>query len=333
MYYRYKSKKQSGRKYKIIAFIIVAAAVIYPIFHFREYLQVWKYSINKIEKQISKAEKIHEVADRKNMLLKAVSLCDDYEDANPLTPEPFYLEARAWVGIAEVEVGDDFSSFITEDKKGSLGENAKVSFRKALQSANKGMSLDQKTRPDDKTLIVIAKSYFYLDYYNSDEVRKVLDQVRTPAALKTAEERKFFGLMKIAGGDPEGGVRYLAESAGIQGTPDGKLFIASAYSIAKQYTNAIVAYKSVIDANPVNDIAVKARVGLGKVYLTQQLAKEALAQCDEALKIDSQNVPVKILAAKAYLALGDKSNAKKTAAELVSKGVTDKEIKDITALP
>jgi tetratricopeptide (TPR) repeat protein len=333
MYYRYKSKKQSGRKYKVIAFIIIAACVMYPLYHFREYLQIWKYSINKIEKQITKAEKVHDAAEKKNMLLKAVSLCDDYEDGNPLSPEPFYLEARAWAGIAEVDSGDDFSAFITDDRKSSLSESAKASFRKALQSANKGMSLDQKSRPDDNTLIVVAKAYFYLDYYSPEEVRKVLDQVRNPAELKSIGERKFFGLMKIAGGDPDGGVRYLSESAGIQGSPEGKLFIASAYSIAKQYTNAIMAYKSVVDANPSGDIVVKAKVGLGKVYLTQQLYKEALAQCDDALKIDDQNISVKTLGAKVYFALGDRINAKKIAADLVSKGVTDKEITDIATLP
>jgi tetratricopeptide (TPR) repeat protein len=175
----------------------------------------------------------------------------------------------------------------------------------------------------------MAKAYFYLEYYSPEEIKKTLDMVRNPSALPGIDDRRFYGLMKIVGGDPDGGVRFLVDSADIQRDHPGKLFLASAYTLAKQYTNAIVEYKSILESSPEQQTMVKARVGLGRVYLTQQLAKEALQQFDEALRNDQQNIQAKILSARAYLSLGDKAAAKRLCSDLLSHNIDNAEIREI----
>jgi len=119
MYYRYKSKKRSNQKIKVLGIVFAAAVVLYPVYHFRDHLQFWKYSYNKIVSQVYSAETISDKAAKKAAFLKAITMCNDYEENHPFSSEAYYLESRADFLMGETDSGADFTSFVVDNKKNS----------------------------------------------------------------------------------------------------------------------------------------------------------------------------------------------------------------------
>ncbi|HEY1407022.1 MAG TPA: tetratricopeptide repeat protein [Spirochaetota bacterium] len=318
MYYRYKSKKSSGRPVKILVLICFLAAFVFLVYHFRGYLQFWRYSYNRIVEQIDHAGSVSDPKGRTAALNKVLAITDEYIADNPNSCEPYYLQARVYFNRGVALGGGDLISFIIDNKRDVLPSAARSDFEKTIQQINKGLCFDSHSVPDDEVLLLLAKSYFYINYYGSQTIQELLSSVRNPRLLKNGDDRKFFGLMKIVGGNGEEGVQFLVEAGDIHRDDTGKLFLASAYTLAKQYTNAIIEYKSILEN--VHDPVVldKAKLGLGRVYFTQSLFREAMAQFSDVLKDDPSSNDVKIWIARCALSTGDKAAAKKICSEILA---------------
>ncbi len=318
MYYRYKSKRSSGVSIKIIVIVILVASVVFTVFHFREYLQFWRYSYNRISEQIESAGNVKDPSSRNTALDNVLSITADYINDNPKSCEPYYLQARVYFLKGTAMGAGDIISFIIDNKRDVLPQNVRANFEKAIQSINKGRCFDSHSVPEDEILILLAKSYFYTDYYGSQAIQELLSSVRNPRLLKNSDDRKFFGLMKIVGGNGEEGVQFLVEAGDIHQNDTGKLFLASAYTLAKQYTNAIIEYKSILETISDPVILEKAKIGLGRVYYTQSLFRESLAQFTEVLKGNPSSIESKAWIARCSIALGDKGTAKKICEEILA---------------
>ena len=149
--------------------------------------------------------------------------------------------------------------------------------------------------------------------------------VRSPKTLPRLDDRRFFGLMTILNGDPDSGVQFLIDNGEIQRDEEGKLFLASAYALAKQYTNAIMEYRSLVDSARSPEVVHTAQVGLGKVYFHQSLFREAQAQFEGLLKTKPDDQEAKLWTARCYLSLGDKFLAKKLCQEILSADPNNKD--------
>lgn len=318
MYYRYKSKKSSGFSFKIIILILLAAGMIFSIYHFREYLQFWRYSYNRISDQIESASHVGSQPARVAALDKMLKVTEEYVTENPKSCEPYYLLARVYFNKGVALGAGDIISFIVDNNREELSAAVSENFEKSIQAIKKGQCFDSHSVPDDEVLILLSKAYFYTDYYGSQTIHDLLSSVRNPRMLKNSDDRKFYGLMKIVGGNGEEGVQFLMESGDIHRNDTGKLFLASAYTLAKQYTNAIIEYKSLLES--VNDpvMVEKAKIGLGRVYFTQSLYRESIAQFEDVLKSNPGSIDSKIWIARCNISLGDKAAARKICTEILA---------------
>ncbi|MGL4368779.1 MAG: hypothetical protein ACRCUT_03790, partial [Spirochaetota bacterium] len=209
MYYRYKSKKRAKKSYELILIAVLIVAALTGLFHFRNYLLFWKFTYNRLAKQIHSAEAVADPVKRSESLEKAVAACDGYRNDNPFQSDGYFLSAKSSYLIGETEAGGSLSLLVIEDAVSAISVQARGQFENAVRYIKKGMSLDSNSRPDDEILVILAKSYFYLDYYKTEEIQSVLSQIRDPGGLPGLDDRRFFGLMLIQGGDPEGGVKFL----------------------------------------------------------------------------------------------------------------------------
>jgi tetratricopeptide (TPR) repeat protein len=318
MYYRYKTKKSSGRTGKVITIVLIASVVFFLVYHFRSQLQFWKYSVNRLTLQIDKAEDISNIQARISELDRIKPLIDEYVSENIVSCDGYYLQARILFLRGIAVDGGDLVSFIIDNRRGSVSLRAKDDIESAIQKINKGLCFERHSAPSDDVLLMTAKAYFYIDYYSSKRILDTLSSVRNPRSLKRIEDRKFFGLMRIVGGNGEEGMQYLVETGDLQNGDKGKLFLASAYFLAKQYTNAIMEYKSVLENSSDPLVKMKAHMGLGRVYYTQSLAREALNQFGEVLKSDPTDITAKMWSVRSFLLVGDKFSAKKICQEILT---------------
>ena len=321
MYYRYKSKKRTQRHYETVLIVLGAAALVFALVYFRSYLYFWKFSYNRLSRTVTAAEETVDPKMRDELLQKAMSACENYRGQNPLQADAYYISARVQYLMGESESGGSLSRSVIEERSGVTNDH----FLNAIRFIRKGMSLESKKRPDDVTGIILAQSCFMTDFVSKEEISSILSQIRSPKTLPRLDDRRFYGLMSILNGDAEAGVQFLVDNGEIQKDEDGKLFLASAYALAKQYTNAIMEYRSLVDSARSTEVIRRSQIGLGKVYFRQSLFREAQAQFDALLKAAPDDAEAKLWIAKCYLSLGDKFLAKKLCQEILSADANNKE--------
>jgi thioredoxin-like negative regulator of GroEL len=71
-------------------------------------------------------------------------------------------------------------------------------------------------------------------------------------------------------------------------------------------------------------------MGIGRVYFTQSLVKEALAKFSEVLSSDPQNDSAKLWMARCYISMNDKITAKKLCYEVLAKNAQDSEALELS---
>jgi tetratricopeptide (TPR) repeat protein len=328
MYYRYRSNKGSNRYLKIISIIVFIIAVVVLLYNFRSSIQFWRYSYNSIIGSLIKVEQVIDKSARLELLAKIQPEAENYAKDNPFSSESYYALARVTFLKGEAMANIDIISYVVGSYK-VIDPDAVREFEKSMKMINKGLCFESHTSPPDEILVLQAKSFFYTNYYEIASTQKLLESVRNPRLLKSVDDRRFYGLMKIIGGNADDGVQYLLDYGDIKNEANGRLFLASAYYLAKQNTNAIIEYKSIIDNNSDLAIVLKARIGLGNVYYTQSLGRDAVIQFEEADKIDSSNQAVRLMLARSYLLSGDKVKAKPILEQILASDKQNMEVQDL----
>jgi tetratricopeptide (TPR) repeat protein len=321
MYYRYKSKRRTQRNYETILIFLAVAAIVVSLVYFRNHLYFWKFSYNRLTRAVTTAEQASDHKEREALLAKALASCDNYRNQNPLQRDGYYVSARVHYLIGELESGGSLSRSVIDEREGGANPH----FLQAIRFVRKGMSLDPKARPDDVTGVILAQSCFMTDFNSREEIAKILSMIRSPKTLPRLDDRRFYGLMTILNGDPESGVQFLIDNGDIQKDEEGKLFLASAYALAKQYTNAIMEYRSLVDSARSSSVVRTSQIGLGKVYFRQSLFKEAQVQFEGLLKATPDDAESKLWVARCYQASGDKFLAKKLCQEILSADPNNKD--------
>ena len=202
MYYRYKSKKRAKKSYEIVLIAVFVVLAIAALFHYRNYLLFWKFTYNRLQKQLYAAESIQDSKEKITYLGKNITTCDDYRNDNPFQSDGYYLSARAEYMLAEAEAGGSLSDAVINESMAAISPEARTHFTQAIRFIRKGMSLDPKSRPDDETYAILAKACFYLNYYSSADIQAILASIRNPKSLGNLDDRRFYGLMLILNGDP-----------------------------------------------------------------------------------------------------------------------------------
>lgn len=315
MYYRYKSRKRAQRNYETVLIVFAVIAVVFGLVYFRNYLYFWKYNYNRLSKTVTVAERAVDRTQRDQLLQKASATCDDYRNDNPMQSDGYFVSARVQYLLGELASGGSLSGMVINE---NAGEGSKAHFLQAIRYIRKGMSLDTRNVPDDVTCVILAQSCFLTDFCSRAEIMATLAKIRSPKTLPRLDDRRFFGLMTVLNGDPEAGVQFLIENGEIQKDEDGKLFLASAYALAKQYTNAIMEYRALVESARSPDVIKKSQVGLGKVYFRQSLFKESLEQFEGIVKNSPDDAEAKLWSARCYQSLGDKFSAKKICQDILS---------------
>lgn len=315
MYYRYKSRQRSTRKYKVISMLLVLSVLGYGVYHFKDSMQFWKYSMNKVEESIVLAESTVE-SQRQILLSKSLEKCDDYIHENPFQSDGYYLKGRVLVRIAISKMGITMGSFIEKGDISQKNFSNTPELIDAIKFIEKGIAFDEKSTPKDSVLMSLSMACFLSGYRPVEYCTSLVKSVRDPALIKNDEDRRYYGLMMIISGEGEKGIRYLSirDDSG-----DGALFVAYANMLAKQFSSAIMKFKEVLNTHPASDIEIRARMGLGKSYFAQSLFSDAELQFTSILLLDPENLDAKIFSAKTLFETGDKAAAKKICDDIISK--------------
>ena len=324
MYYRYKSKKRTQKTWETVLLVVAIVAVVSTLVYFRSYLYFWKFTYNRLSQKVQAAEMVVDQAERGKALEKAGAACADYRAEHPFQSDAYFLSARVQYLLGELQSGGSLSNAVIADSDLSNDH-----FLQSIRYIRKGMSLDAKSRPDDLTCVILAKSCFFSNFSSRAEIGNILAMVRNPKSLPRLDDRRFYGLVQVLNGEPEAGVQFLIENGEIQKDEDGKMFLASAYALAKQYTNAIMEYRALVEGARSPEIIRRAQIGLGKVYFRQSLFKESLAQFEEILKNSPSDNESRIWSARCYISLGDKFSAKKRCQDVLGDDPKNRDALDL----
>lgn len=309
MYYRYKSKQKSKKRYKFILIISIILCIGYLGYKNKDKLLFWKYDFNKVKLFLKQVK--HENNNKKKieLLNKLQNICNDYKKEHPLDFEAYYLSARVNFLIGENLLEDKFSNMIIKNEFNRIPLKTEKYLIKTIKDVKKGIALDKRSRPKDNILIIFAKANYYLKYYESNIIFKWLEKIREPKLLENIDDRRFYGILKLLNGQVDSGISFLENYAAIK-NEEGKLFIAAAYEMAKQYTKAIMEYKSQLQTTADSQKIKMIHFNLGKIYQKQSLLQEALQHYRSAYNEDVSDNLLKLYIAKVYLKLGDKRKAK-----------------------
>ncbi|HPJ36883.1 MAG TPA: tetratricopeptide repeat protein [Spirochaetota bacterium] len=308
MYYRYKSKKRNKKKYKIIFIGILVFTAGYAVYSFRSYLMFWKYNYSTLDKKIMALDSVQGEQNRILMLQNLRDVCDKYKEENPLSAEAFFSAGKVHFMIGETKLSESFSELVIHEKKNAVGDDARNEFITAIKDIRKGMALVNGV-DDEMTYFYLAKAGYYSDYYEMPYVFELLKKIRNTEKIKSDGDVRFYSLIYILNNSSESGIRFLKAHPRATGGSRGKLFMAAAEKMGKNFTNAIMINKDVIKTSTDPESVRIAQFNLGKIYYQKSLFNESLYHLTEASKLAEDNYDIQIWIGKSFYKAGDRKKA------------------------
>jgi tetratricopeptide (TPR) repeat protein len=333
MYYSYKSKKKNKKIFKIILLILIVSGIFYLGAKYHQYLFFWKYTYNKISIELDEISKIDDIEKKKLKLQEISEICTDYNNANQISADTFFLTGKIHFQLGEVYLNKTFSEFIMSNCFGCVTQKASSEFLNAIKYIRKGMALKGSNDADPEYLIILAKSCFYNNYYTVKDTYKIIEKVTNVESLSNIDDIRFLSIINILNKKEEYGLELLNKYGMTDGDSiKGRFFLASAYSIAGKYTDSIISFKHILNNCSDNNLIKLANINLGKIYFNQSLYKESLVHFSNALRIDDRDNFLKIWIGKNYSALGEKGKAKAIWNEVLASDQTNKEARKLLGL-
>jgi len=309
MYYRYKVKKKDRKILpKVIILLMVCTAGYYG-YQYRQYLQFWKYSYNKLNSRIEHATAV-EKKQTKSELFQLVTHFEEYKRDNPVKPEAFLMAGKVFFLLAETDMPGTFSERLINGTTRDMGPESEKYFLSAIINLKKGQALLHDDTPDAEYTLMLAKSLYYLKYCSNDDIAGLLKGVNVKKLQNRIEDIRFFALMQILKGEEKAGFDIIQHHGAILDSTQGCLFLASVEVIAKRYTNAIMNFKDALGRSRDDRLRKLIHINLGKIYYNQSLYKESLGHFTIALKLDVKDAASRIWIGKNYHALGQKERAR-----------------------
>lgn len=316
--------------FRILGLLVLAGAVVFLFANFRQYIFFWRYTQNRIAREITEAMNIRSPEAREKLLQNIASNCGDLDGDNQLSHEAFFLAGEANCLLGEAVMGRSFSEALIHDGLPVLvGDAARPHFIAAIRCINKGRALSGGMEP--RQALILAKAGFYAGYYGGDTLRSIIEEAGPASSLQSVDDARFRALMHILAGKNEEGFDILAGHGKTTDTLEGRLFQASLYAISKRFTNAIQSYQEIIQKTSDSAILKLVHFNLGKLYYNQSLYNESLAHFSSALAIDERDNELKIWIGKNYSALGNKAKARAVWSEVLAIDSANEEVKRLLA--
>jgi tetratricopeptide (TPR) repeat protein len=310
MYYSYKSKRKNRKVFKILFLVIAICSICYLGIKYQQYIFFWKYTYNKISSALKEASKIEDGEKKRLKLLEISGICEDYNSKNQISAETFLLAGKIHFQLGEIYLNKTFSEYIISNCSDCLDQKAGTEFLAAIKNIRKATALFASDDIDPEYCLIMARSCYYNNYYNINEIYKLVEKLDNVEAISNIDDIRFLSIINILNKKEEYGLEILLKYGMVSDSINGRFFLASAYNIAGKYTDSIMSFKNILDTCTDNSLLKLANVNLGKIYFSRSLYKESLAHFTNALKIDDRDNSSKIWIGKNYAALGEKTKAR-----------------------
>ncbi len=329
MYYRYKAKNKRGKYFKFLFYFVLISFLIGTVYNYRQYLYFWKYSRNKLILNIDNTVKIRDKTKRKDELQELARVLDQYKNDNMTSHEAFLLSGKIRFYLGETYLPGSFSEmFISESGLKNLPAESRNEFTRAIRDIKKGESLNDAGELKPEFLFYLALSSYYNGFFGNDEIFSLIKNI-DPAAIKDSELVRFASVINILGGKVEYGLTLLSDKGGIHESDQGKLFLAVVQRLGKQYTNAIMNLKDLLNKTTDSGLLKIINYNLGLIYYNQSLFKESMEHFNNCYKIDDRDFRYRLWIGKVYSAMGDNAKAKAVWNDILSSDRNNEEAKKL----
>jgi len=334
MYYRYKvhKKNKGGLRKLVILALIVAAA--YFGYENRQYIFFWKYTSNKLQKKVENAEMIADPEKKKDVLAAIASSLSAYQSESPTEVLPFLLSGRVYFSLGEHELGRTFTDLFIHERFRVTDGEARNCFLKSIIYLKKAGALLDTEKLDPVYAMLLARACFYTGFIKESQILALIRHERDERNdyFKNPEDVRFYAVMLILNDRAEEGIKLLNHKGKVDSSPGGRMFLAAAENMAKQYTGAIRHYKDIVDTVSDTEILKLAHFNLGKIYYSQSLYRESLFHFTGALELDKQDLASRIWIGRNYYSMGMKDKARALWTELLSIDKNNKEIRGLLGI-
>lgn len=159
MYYRYKVKKKDRKIFKKIIVVLLIGVTAFYGYRYRQYLQFWKFSYNKLNNRIEKT--LHsEQKSKKEELLQLVKQFNAYKLENSTKAEAFLMTGKINFLLAESSMAGSFSERIINGNTFRLNSEAEKYYLMAVKNIQKGIALKNDASYSPEFTVMLAKSLF-----------------------------------------------------------------------------------------------------------------------------------------------------------------------------
>ena len=287
---------------------------------------------NKISSALKDASKIEDFDKKKLKLLEISEICDDYNTKNQISAETFLLAGKTHFQLGEIYLNKSFSEYIISNCSDCIDQKSGMEFLSAIKNIRKAIALFASDEIDPEYRLIMAKSCYYGNYYNTKEIFKIVEKIDNIENIPDIEDIRFLSIINILNKKEDFGLEILVKYGMVSDSLSGRFFLASAYNIAGKYTDSIMSFKNIMDNCSDNNLLKLANVNLGKIYFSRSLYKESLAHFTNALKIDERDNLSKIWIGKNYAALGEKTKAKAIWSEVLVSDQSNMEAKKLLGM-
>ena len=308
MYYRYKTKKNSGGVFRIFVFAAAAAAVIISGYRFRSHLMFWKTGYKKLNSIVAEAERDTSVYEKSGSLQMALEKSLKLRNDEPLNADAYIVSGKISFIIAEASMPEKFGRMTVNSTVSNIPESSIKGFYDSVRFFRKAEALKGKKYLDDESKLMVAKAAYYTGYYSPSEIFEITDSLEEPLMIKYSDDIYFYAQTLISGGAVKNGIDYLAKMN--MSDPFSKLVLAKAYEKGKQYTDSIAVYRDLISACPDSEIVKMASLSLGKLFFSQSLFREAAETLQSYVSPQSEDLELADIMFRSYTATGEADKAK-----------------------
>ncbi len=331
MYYRYKTRKKDRRYLKRFFYLIVAAILVYTVYHYRSYLMFWKISHNKIVSEISSVSIIPEHEKRFEKLKELKKDLDIYKKENFLEPESYILSARVCYNLGVSGFDKNFTDIYLSDLNMKLSPESTGYLIESIKNYQKALALLDGKDIEIDDIFILAESYYLVRYYSNEEIYTLLKEYVRDGEGLSSDNVRFFAIICITGGHAEEGLSFLENKGVVEENVKGRLLRAKALKDAMKNTEAIIAFQKILKNTEDSESQKIAYMNLGRIYYGQHLYRESIEQFVAALALGDDN-QCRIWIGKSYFAAGDKDKAKSVWEEVLNADNTNEEVKKLLGI-
>jgi len=331
MYYRYKSRKKDRKYLKFISYLLIAGAVSYTLFHYRNHLMFWKISHNRIVSEISSVSSITDPQKRFERLKKLKSDLEIYRNENDMEPESYQFLARICYGLGISGMDNDFTDVYLNETNINLSPESIKYFTESIKNSQKAIALLDGREIDIDDIFILAGAYYFTGYYSGEDIYLLLQNYVKDGEGISSGNARFYSIVCIGAGKQDEGLSFLQAKGDVDNSVKGKLLWAKALKDAMKYTESIIAFQKILKSSEDQSSKKIAYLNLGRVYYEQHLYKESAEQFMAALAI-GDDANSRIWLGKSYYALGEKDKAKTVWTDVLNADSSNEEAKKLLGM-